>query len=289
MIRGRGLGPGRGRRQISRHSTLREVLPLPPEEMRALVGSTDPAIFDQPEGEPVFPQATSRQYASVLDFGCGCGRVARRLALANSPMPSRYLGIDLNRGMVQWANDNLAPWLPNFSFEHHDVFNPGFNPSPKRPRTAPLPAADGGVTLLIAWSLFTHLTQTQAEYYLDEVARVLASDGVMIATWFLFDKAYFPMMQDFQNALYINDIDPTNAVIFDRDWLLHSLDERGLRIRAATPPDIRGFQWVMDIEQGRGSLALPADDSPFGRRPPPLGIPNAGNAGVRPRSAEGQG
>ena len=27
------------------------------------------------------------------------------------------------------------------------------------------------------------------------------------------------MMQDFQNALYINDVDPSNAVIFDREWL----------------------------------------------------------------------
>jgi SAM-dependent methyltransferase len=279
VIGRRARQPGRRRRVLSTDQSLRDVLPLPPLEMRELVGTTEPEMFDQPEGEPVFAQATREQYASVLDFGCGCGRVARKLALANAPMPSRYLGIDLHRGMVHWNNDNLAPWLPNFAFQHHDVFNAGFNPGFDKPRTAPLPTATDSVTLVVAWSVFTHLVQSQAEHYLDEVARVLAQGGLMIATWFLFEKAYFPMMQDFQHALYINDADATNAVIYDRDWLLRSLDERGLRVRAARPPEIRGYHWVTEIEPGRGSIALPVDEAPFGRLPPPVGRPNASRLG----------
>lgn len=228
----------------------------------------------------MFPTVSSEQYSSVLDFGCGCGRIARQLALAHAPMPSRYVGIDLHRGMVQWANDNLAPMLPNFSFVHHDVFNETFNPNPKLSRTARFPAKDKSVTLLIAWSVFTHLVQDQAEYYLDEVARVLHRDGVMIATWFLFDKPRLPMMQDFQNALYINDTDPTNAVLFDREWLVQSLDTRGLRIRAIKAPDIRGFQWLAEIERGQGSISLPPDDAPLGREAPPMGPPNPSQVGL---------
>jgi SAM-dependent methyltransferase len=261
------------------HVPLAEALPIPPLELRELVGPRDPGDYDQAEGDPVFPTVTPGQYESVLDFGCGCGRVARMLALARAPMPQRYHGIDLHRGMVQWCNDNLAPWLPNFSFEHHNVFNPGFNPEPELPRMLPFPVADDSVTLLIAVSVFTHLIEDQAEHYLDEVARVLRSDGVALTTWFLFDKSHFPMMQEFQNALYINTVDPTNAVIFDRRWLLDAFDRRGLRIRAAQPPDVRGFQWVLELEAGRGSVELPEDDAPFGRRPPPLvreGAPELG-------------
>jgi hypothetical protein len=88
------------------------------------------------------------------------------------------------------------------------------------------------------------------------------------------------MMQDFQNALYINEHDLTNAVIFDREWLLHGLDRRGLRIRAARPPELRGFQWNMEIETGQGSIALPTDEAPFGRKPPPLGPPDAPHVGL---------
>ena len=247
-----------------------EGLPLPPLEMRELVGVTDPESFEQPRGVPVFPTLAESQYESVLDFGCGCGRFARRLALAAAPTPKRYLGIDLHRGMIEWDQANLSPRLPGFRFEHHDVFNPGFNPNPRLPRVAPIPAEDQSVTLFIAYSVFTHLLQPSAEHYLGEVARVLRPGGVLLSTWFLFDKALFPMMQDFQNALYINSDDPTNAVIFDRRWLIESLEARGLRIRAATPPGMRGFQWLIEIEPGVGSIPLPEDLAPLGRKPPPV-------------------
>lgn len=247
------------------------VLPLPPLALRELVGPTDPAAFDQHPGDPVFPTLQEeRRYDFVLDFGCGCGRIARRLALAAAPMPDRYVGIDLHAGMVAWANRKLAPCLPGFTFIHQDVFNPGFNPDPKLPRTAPFPVENGGVSLLLALSVFTHLTQDQTATYLDEVRRALRDDGVMLASFFLFEKAYFPMMQEFQNALYINDSDPTNAVIFDRDWLVSELDARELRVRAARPPATRGYHWELEIVPGRGSIDLPADDALFGRQAPPV-------------------
>jgi len=246
-------------------------LPIPPLAMRELVGPTEPEAFDHPHGQPVFPSLTRQeQYDFVLDFGCGCGRVARRLAVAEAPMPKRYVGIDLHAGMIAWAKKNLAPRLPGFTFIHQDVFNPGFNPDPSLPHTAPFPAEDNSVSLLLAMSVFTHLVQAQVEPYLDEVRRVLRPDGVMLATFFLFDKTYFPMMQDFQNALYINDSDPTNAVIFDRAWLLAALDARELRIRDVRPPLVRGYHWELEIAPGRGSVTLPEDTGDFGREPPPV-------------------
>lgn len=235
-----------------------------------LVGPTEQEAFDQPPGEPLFPTVTPEQHAMVFDFGCGCGRLARKLALAAAPLPKRYVGIDLHAGMIRWANENLAPRLENFSFVHHDVFHAGFNPNRSRPRADSLPVDASSVTLLLAVSVFTHLVQDQAEHYLDEVRRVLHPDGVMIATWFIFQKSYFPMMQDFQDALYINDKDPTNAVIFDQEWLIKALGSRGLGIRAADPPALRGYQWRMEIVPRGDSIALPPDEAPFGRQPPPV-------------------
>lgn len=239
--------------------------------MRELVGPSDAEAFDQPRGQPVFPSITrEEQYDFVLDFGCGCGRVARKLAVAAAPTPKRYVGVDLHAGMIAWASKNLAPRLPGFTFIHQDVFNAGFNPNPTAPHTAAFPVKDKSVSLLLALSVFTHLLQAQVEPYLDEVRRVLRPDGVMVATFFLFDKAYFPMMQDFQNALYINDTDPTNAVIFDRSWLLAALDVRELRIREVRPPTTRGYHWELEIEPGRGSVEFPEDVADFGRQPPPV-------------------
>jgi SAM-dependent methyltransferase len=259
-------------------------LPIPPLELRELVGPREPEAFDHPRGQPVFPTLTRpEQYDFVLDFGCGCGRVARRLAVAEAPMPKRYVGLDLHAGMIAWANQNLAPRLPGFTFIHQDVFNRGFNPRGSLPQMAPFPVEDQSVSLLLALSVFTHLVQSQAERYLDEVRRVLRPDGVMLATFFLFDKAYFPMMQDFQNALYINDSDPTNAVIFDREWLLTALDLRGLRIREVRSPVVRGYHWELEIVPGRGSVALPEDTGEFGRQPPPVCSYPAYTIGQNPR------
>ncbi len=184
----------------------------------------------------------------MFDFGCGCGRLARQL-LRNGRVPRRYLGIDPHKGMIDWCRTHITPRAPAFEFRHHDVFQEFMNPDGTFDRL-PLPAEDGAVTLFLAWSVFTHLLQDDAEFYLREISRVLAPGGAAMTTWFLFDKTAFPMMQDFQNALYISDFDPTNAVIFDRGWLDRALSTAGLRIAHETPPIVQGHQWTMHLCNG---------------------------------------
>jgi SAM-dependent methyltransferase len=239
--------------------------------MRALIGRPDAEGWDLAPDERAFPTIQRRkQYEMVLDFGCGCGRTARQLATAPGPKPKRYIGLDLHAGMISWANEHLAPQLPGFEFIHQDIYNAGFNPNPKLPTHAAFPVEDETVTLLIGSSVFTHLVQPDAEYYLNEVRRVLRPDGIMVASFFLFEKQYFPMMQDAQDALYINANDLSNAVILDRDWLLRQLRARGLAITAAKRPEIRGFQWELEIVRGDASIDIGRDDAPFGRQPPPV-------------------
>jgi SAM-dependent methyltransferase len=256
-------------------------LPIPPLEMRRLVGPTDPAAFDNPTGGLTFPTVDADRYESVLDFGCGCGRVARRL-IQQRVRPARYLGIDIHAGMIGWCQANLAPHAPGFSFVHHDVFAAGLNPGRKKPRVLPFPAADASMTMAIAISVFTHLVEEQIVHYLHEMRRVLRPDGVLVATFFLFDKSGFPMMQEFQNALYINHLDPTNAVIVDRDWLRATAGETGLVAVAVGPPEVRGFQWTLHLTPDRPGIAeaeWPADEADIGLRRPPLLPPHAERIG----------
>jgi SAM-dependent methyltransferase len=253
--------------------TLQELpeLPLPPPEMRRLVGSDDPHLFDNPSRELVYPYLSTDVYDAVFDFGCGCGRIARQL-IQQIPQPRRYFGIDLHRGMIEWCRKNLTPRAPSFEFEHHAVRHVSLNPGDEQPMVLPFPAADRSFTLVNAWSVFTHLTQSQAEHYLHEVARILEPNGFFHATWFLFDKTGYPMLTEAQNALYTNEYDLSASVIFDREWMRRTAADAGLTIAEVLPPAIRNFHWIVVMApsaSGVEEAPFPADEAPIGSSPPP--------------------
>jgi len=218
-------------------------LPLPPLEFRHLVGPIEPRAFDDLSAPQILGGLPPPCFDFVFDFGCGCGRLARQL-MRHGYSPRRYVGIDPHKGMVEWCRTNIAARAPQFAFRHHNVFQEFMNPDGVLDQL-PLPAADGTVTLFLAWSVFTHLLQADVEFCLRELSRVLNPAGVAVTTWFLFEKSEFPMMQEFQNALYISDFDPTNAVIYDRTWLESALAAAGLQVTARTPPIVRGHQWSL--------------------------------------------
>jgi SAM-dependent methyltransferase len=242
-------------------------LPMPPMEYRRLAGPTDQRDYDNPTGRPLYSYVPAAAYERVLDFGCGCGRIARQLAL-QEPRPERYLGLDVHQGMIDWCNSFLHPHLPNFKFSHHDAYHPVFNPDKSKPRGLRFEVQDGSFTLALAWSVFTHLTQPQIEFYFAEIRRSLTPTGIFLSTWFLFDKRDFPMLQSFQNAMYINPDDPTNAVIYDKRWLAEAATRNQLTIYSAFPPRIRGFQWILLMapsSEGLRGIQIPEDHAPRGR------------------------
>jgi SAM-dependent methyltransferase len=254
-----------------------DALPIPPHEMRVLVGPTDASAFDNPTGALIFDGISPGQYDSVFDFGCGCGRLARQL-LQQSPPPRRYVGVDLHSGMVAWCRQNLAPRAAGFEFLHHDVYEMAFNPGVDKDPWRPLPAEDDSVSLFLAFSVFTHVFEDHSVRYLEELRRTLRADGVAVTTWFFFDKHDFPMMQTEQNSLFINRVNPTNAVIVDREWFVRSLADVGLVATRIDPPTVRGFQWRVDLqrsETGGPSVAFPDDRAPIGVAMPPQSPPDA--------------
>lgn len=241
------------------------VPPLPPEELRRLVCHED-FLFDLPtDGSLAFPYiADESLYQSVFDFGCGCGRIARQL-LTQKVRPKRYVGIDIHLGMIAWCQRNLSTFDPGFKFYHHDVWNLGLAPENSRQSIAPFPVDSDEFSLVIAHSVFTHLYPAQTEHYLGEVSRILRGRGMARTTWFLFDRLTFPMMFEFQVALFINETDPSNAVIYEWRWLLDALKRCGLRILHTVPPATRGHQWELYLHKSESTEDLshnfPSDPS----------------------------
>lgn len=235
-------------------------LPFPSLELRRTVGPTDDASYDNPTGALVFPDLPLDAYDSVFDWGCGCGRLARKL-IQQRPQPRKYVGVDLNGRSIRWCVQSLAPHAPQFEFHHQDIYNKGLNPDATA-EVMPFPVEDGSVSLLIAWSVFTHVLEANVQFYLEEVARVLGPDGIALTTWMLFDKGEFPMMREFQNSLYINLNDPTNAVIYDKAWLRDAARRAGLVLWRIHSPGIRGAArrvYMRRADSGSGEAEFPPE------------------------------
>jgi SAM-dependent methyltransferase len=99
----------------------------------------------------------------VLDWGVGCGRIARHV-LHLCPQVELH-GIDIDADNIAWCAANL----------------PGghFAVGPLMP---PLPFPDDYFDFIYANSVFTHLTEAAQNCWLAELARVLRPDGKALAT-----------------------------------------------------------------------------------------------------------
>ncbi len=98
----------------------------------------------------------------LLDWGCGSGRVTRHL-IDRFPR-ARVYGHDIDRDAVQWAAKNLGG---------------AFAPCQLAP---PLPHPDHRFDLVIALSVFTHLTREYQALWLDELRRIIRPGGILLAT-----------------------------------------------------------------------------------------------------------
>jgi SAM-dependent methyltransferase len=97
---------------------------------------------------------------SVLDFGCGCGRVLRHWKKLHT---TRAAGCDIDPRMVAWCAGNLP---------YANVAVTGLEP--------PLPYEDESFDLVYAFSVFTHLSEDLQHAWMRESARVLRRGGYFL-------------------------------------------------------------------------------------------------------------
>jgi SAM-dependent methyltransferase len=99
--------------------------------------------------------------STVLEIGCGTGRVMQHLASACG----RLHGIDISEAMVAQGRERLAH-LPNVNFEVGNGYDLA-------------PFDDESFNLVYSLYAFQHMPKTTAYNYLVESARVLRPDGLL--------------------------------------------------------------------------------------------------------------
>lgn len=242
-------------------------IPYPPVEFRKLVSPViDDSYYDNPTGEYVFgplnigPLAPGEAYQRIFDFGCGCGREARRLLLQKQ-RPQFYAGLDVNRPMIEWCQNNLK--FKGVSFYFHDVWSASYSPENSRNRTLPIQHVGSNFTLIEANSVFTHLYADQTEFYLREMYDMLAPRGIIRLTIFFMNKAWFPMMSESQNTIFVDERDPSLAVFYDWNYFRNLVGSLGYRMAHIQWTEIPGFHNIVVLAKSPDFPDL-APDSPPG-------------------------
>lgn len=149
--------------------------PLPPSDLRWRIGGKRSARSYLEIGANLgqdlveLCQSAGRdptEFTSILDFGCGCGRVLRQLP-ERFPR-ARIHGADVDAEAVAWCEDSL-PFLA------------GAHPLPDHP---PSKLAAEHFDLIFAISVFTHLPLSVERAWLSELRR-LSKPGALIILSFL--------------------------------------------------------------------------------------------------------
>lgn len=144
-------------------------LPLPPAHLRFLVAGTGDIgwfLKGGAFGAQTVREAASRRNAvidkggSILDFGCGCGRVTRYW---HGSTQARVCGTDYNKRFVEWCQTNL----PFAEFKTNQL-------------SPPLSYEDRQFDLIYAFSVFTHLTEDLQISWMRELTRILKPGGHLL-------------------------------------------------------------------------------------------------------------
>ncbi|MGB7085116.1 MAG: class I SAM-dependent methyltransferase [Phormidesmis sp.] len=126
--------------------------------------------------------------SSVLEIGCGLGRIAFPLRFILSSNGS-YEGFEICQEKVDFLKRNFQPLYPNFNFSWANLHNTYYNPSGLiEPTHYQFPYPDETFDLVYAASVFTHMLPETTSHYFSETARVLKPGGRVVFSVFLLDN-----------------------------------------------------------------------------------------------------
>lgn len=218
-----------------------------------VVGGGDPELIAQEVVSAIEKYAKLNAGDSILDVGCGCGRIAAALT-QYLDQKSSYIGIDIVPGLIDFAKNFITPRYPTFQFVLLNQSNSTYDSwRQKEPETGIAKLTEAvpaqSIDLAISVSLFTHLDFTPALAMLTSIRQLLKNDGRVFLTAFVLDAASQNNIENsraafsFKNRTSSGKLqaeksdDPTFAVAYDGPLLEELINSAGLQLER----HVRGY------------------------------------------------
>jgi SAM-dependent methyltransferase len=185
----------------------------------------------------------------VLDVGSGIGNLALSLA---PDLTGTYDGLEIHPGAVKWCQSAITPRYPRIRFHHADVFSSAYNPRGRLTASAyRFPFDESSFDFVYLGSVFTHMLPDDVAHYLGEIARVLATGGIMAASVFLLNDERTVHIDAGRSFMRFPYVDPSGfarlhdrgrpeaAIAIDEPFVRHACTRAGLTIEGVR----RGDWW----------------------------------------------
>jgi SAM-dependent methyltransferase len=153
-----------------RYFAMHDALIVPPAALRAHIGASTIPEFLQGGQRVVADMARALESVGrplsgcgdLLDFGCGCGRLA--IALVDRFPDLHITGSDIDEEAIRWCQEHLLGQY---------VLNTAL---------PPMPFKDDSFDVIWCGSVFTHLDEDRQDRWLVELCRLLRPGGILLAS-----------------------------------------------------------------------------------------------------------
>lgn len=111
-----------------------------------------------------FQKHKTLQNVTIMDWGCGPGRIIRHMPYYTDATCSFY-GCDYNKKYIDWCSKNI----PGVKFLKNEL-------------APPVALPDKSVDIIYGISIFTHLSEKMHTAWFDELMRLLRPGGILFIT-----------------------------------------------------------------------------------------------------------
>lgn len=212
---------------------------LPPKELIESIGGNFAGVGEEFAG--YFKDLCGlKPDQSVLDVGCGTGRMAVPLTQYLSSTGS-YHGFDIMPECVEWCRSHITSRYPNFHFQLADIYNLAYNPGGKaKASDYSFPYPDESFDLVILTSVFTHMFPPDVDNYFSNISRVLKPGGKCLITFLLINEQSLELIRAGKSKLDLkhnhgqyfttNPETPEEAIGLPENFVLTGINHYRLKV-----------------------------------------------------------